>query len=77
VTEPTSTTSERFEERRVTYTVEIDGRVVVVENVPARVSVETGEQYFSPETVERLHSIVRGERKPVRTIQTPVYEFAA
>jgi YgiT-type zinc finger domain-containing protein len=69
--------SETMEERQVTYTAEVDGRLVVIEHVPARVCVETGEQFFSPKTVERIHAIVRGERKPVRTVQTPVYEFAA
>jgi YgiT-type zinc finger domain-containing protein len=68
---------ETMENRQITYTIEVDGRMVVIEHVPARVCVETGEQFFSPETVERIQAIVRGERKPVRTMQTPVYEFAA
>ena len=62
---------------RVTYTIEINGRVVVIENVPARVCAETGERLFAPDTVERIHQIVRGGQKPVRILQTPVYEFAA
>jgi YgiT-type zinc finger domain-containing protein len=66
-----------MEDRKVTYTVEVNGRIVVIEHVPARVCVETGEQFFSPDTVERIHANVRGDRKPVRTVQTPVYEFAA
>ena len=70
-------TSETMVEQRVTYTVEVEGRVVVIENVPARVCVETGEQFFSPQTVERIHAIVRGNQKPSRMINTPVYEFAA
>jgi YgiT-type zinc finger domain-containing protein len=45
-------------EQNVRYTLEVDGRLYVIENVPARVNVETGEQYFSPETVERLHDII-------------------
>jgi YgiT-type zinc finger domain-containing protein len=64
-------------ERRVTYTIELDGNVAVIENVPARVCVETGEQFFSPQTVERIHEIIRGNNSPKRTIATPVYEFAA
>ncbi len=68
---------ETLVDRSVTYTVSLDGRVVVIENVPARVCVETGERYFSPQTVERIHEIVRGDAKPVRTINTSVYEFAA
>jgi YgiT-type zinc finger domain-containing protein len=62
---------------RVTYTIELDGRVVVVENVPARVCVETGERFYSPQTVDRIHQIIHGKDKPSRTITTPVYEFAA
>ncbi len=67
---------ETMVEKQVTYTVEAEGRIVVIEHVPARVCVETGEQFFSPQTVERIHAIVRGGGKPARTVQTPVYEFA-
>jgi hypothetical protein len=63
-------------ERRVTYTLEMDGRLFVVEIVPARVNPETGEQLFSPQTVERLQEIIRGDERPVRVIETPVYQFA-
>jgi len=67
--------AENFVEKKVTYTLMKDGKVYIVENVPARVDVETGEQFFSPETVEHLHRIILGPDKPVRTIQTPVYVF--
>ena len=30
------------------------GKFYIVENVPARVNEETGEQFFFPDTVERL-----------------------
>ena len=66
-----------MKETEVTYTIETEGRLVVIEHVPARVCIETGEQFFSPQTVERIHAIVRGNRKPDRTILTPVYDFAA
>jgi YgiT-type zinc finger domain-containing protein len=66
-----------FVERQVTYTLEMDGRFYVIEHVPARVCVETGEQLFAPETVQRRKQIVRAELQPKRTIETPVYEFAA
>ena len=60
----------------VTYTVECDGKFCIVEHVPARVCKETGEQYFSPETVEHIQSLIKSRRKPARTIKTPVYEYA-
>jgi len=64
-------------DKSVTYTIEVNGRLFVIEHVPARVDVETGEQFFSPQTVERIHEIIRSQRKPARTIITPVYDFAA
>jgi YgiT-type zinc finger domain-containing protein len=68
---------EQLVERLVTYTIEMEGDLVVVEHVPARVNAETGERFFSPETVDRLQQIVWEQRTPSRTIQTPVFEFAA
>ena len=61
---------------KVTYTVEQEGKVYVVEHVPARVCRETGEQYFAPETVERIHELIKGDKKPDRVIETPVFEYA-
>jgi hypothetical protein len=59
----------------VTYSLELDGQWILVENVPARVNEETGEQFFSPETVERLQDMILGENKPLRFVETPVYQF--
>ncbi len=68
---------ENLVESRVTYMLELEDRFIIIENVPARVNIETGEKYFSPETVEKLQDIIWSEREPVRVIETPVYEFAA
>ncbi len=65
-----------FEERRVTYTLEMDGRFHLVENAPARVDLQTGEELFSPRTVERPHRMIREGEKPVRVIETPVFQFS-
>ena len=59
----------------VTYTLEIDGKFYIIEHVPARVCRETGEQFFSPETVERIQTLIKGGKKPARMIETPVYEY--
>ena len=64
-------------ECKVTYMLEMDGKFFIIENVPARVSEETGEQLFSPDTVERLQQIIREQQQPKRVIETSVYEFAA
>lgn len=63
-------------ETEVTYTFEHDGRFFLIEHVPARVCRETGEQFFSPDTVRHIQDIVKAHKEPKRVIETPVYEFA-
>ena len=67
--------TEKLVERRVTYTLELEDKLYVVENVPARVDEETGEQFFAPDTVERLQAIVLGQDTPSKVIETPVFEY--
>ena len=67
--------NEKLVYRRVTYTLYKDGRFYIVENVPARVNEETGEQFFEPETVDALREIILGGKKPLRMMQTPVFDF--
>jgi hypothetical protein len=67
---------EQWVERRVTYTLEHEGKFYIVHNVPARVNAETGEQFFAPATVERLHRVILRHQKPILIIETPVYDYA-
>jgi YgiT-type zinc finger domain-containing protein len=67
---------ETMVDTQVTYTLEHKGQFFIIEHVPARVCQETGEQFFSPKTVERLQALIKGDKKPARVIETPVYEFA-
>ena len=64
-------------ETKVTYSLEINGQFFLIENVPARVNQETGEQFFSPATVERIQKIISEQKKPSYFKQTPVYNFVA
>ena len=68
--------AESMKETKVTYTLEMDGKFYIVENVPARVCQETGEQFFAPETVEQLQQTIWQHETPTKMIETPVYEFA-
>ena len=62
--------SEAFEE------IFVQDRFVLIEHVPARVCVQPGERFFSPETVERLQRIIWEEHVPSRIIEPPVCGFA-
>ena len=68
---------EKLVERRVTYALELDGKFYIVENVPARVDEETGEQFFSPSTVESLQKMILEHTEPSKVVKTPVYKYPA
>ena len=68
---------ETFEEQTVTYVLEQQGKVLIIEDVPARVCRETGDRLFAPETVERFQQIVWEQRTPTHIVETPVFAFVA
>ena len=72
----TSYPKETFVPEKVTYTIDIEGKLLVIEHVPARVCLETGERLFSAETVERIQQLIFNKQKPTRVMEVPVFEFA-
>lgn len=63
-------------EKKVTYTLNLNDKIILIENVPARVNEETGEQFFSPKTVEQLQQTILGTQEPDRFVQIPVYDYS-
>jgi YgiT-type zinc finger domain-containing protein len=62
-------------ETEVTYTLEHEGQFILIEHVPARVCRETGEQLFSPDTVEHIQALINTGKKPDKVVETPVFEY--
>lgn len=62
--------------KKVTYTLNLNGQIIMIENVPARVNEETGEQLFSPSTVEQLQQTLLENNEPDHFIQVPVYNYS-
>ena len=61
------------------YTQAIDGHLAIVTDVPVQTCRQCGEQYFTPETVDKLQRLLAGEsggRRPPTMIEVPVYPFA-
>ena len=54
----------------------IEGRRVLVENIPAQVCERCGEATFSRETTEKIRQLVHGAGKPLRTVPLEVYALA-
>ena len=55
---------------------EIDGQLVLVENIPAAICARCGETTFSRETTERIRRMVHGESTPLRSVPLNVFVYA-
>ena len=56
--------------RLIVYTQWIEGKLVAVEHVPADVCKRCGEQYFDPDTVNRIQQVIYAG-KPVGSLEVP------
>ncbi len=72
----TSNWQETLVEKQVTYTLTLNGKLFLIDNVPARVNEETGEQFFSPSTVEQLQQTILDGKEPDHFVQVPVYNYS-
>jgi YgiT-type zinc finger domain-containing protein len=64
------------EERLIRYVQDFQGRVVIIENVPAEVCTQCGEQFIRPDVAEKLQKIVWGEVPHPKPVQVDSYDFA-
>ena len=68
--------STEYREQLVNEVFQIDGKPVLVENIPAQVCTRCGEEVFSRETTEKVRLLVHGKAKPVKSVQVDVFAFA-
>lgn len=60
----------------VSEVFEIDGRRVLVENIPVQICVQCGEMSFNRETAEKVRRMIHGEAEAVGVVELELYEFA-
>ena len=54
---------------------DIDGKLILIEKIPARVCPRCGEEVFSRQTTETVRRLVHGEAEPVRSVSLDVFSF--
>jgi len=65
----------RVEFQKVTFVYDYDNDYFFIEHVPAEVCVQCGEKTYSPQVTDVLIRLAKRERKPVKIIQVPVFEY--
>jgi YgiT-type zinc finger domain-containing protein len=68
--------SEQMRKELVNEVFLIDGRFILVENIPAKICAHCGEATFSRETTEKIRGMVHGEAEPVKSIQVDVFAYS-
>jgi HTH-type transcriptional regulator/antitoxin MqsA len=63
-------------EELVSKIFHIDGKPVLVENIPAQVCARCAEEIFSRETTEKVRLLVHSNAKPAKSVQMDVFAYA-
>ncbi|MFM9970127.1 MAG: YgiT-type zinc finger protein [Burkholderiales bacterium] len=63
-------------EKFISEVLDVDGRRVLVEHIPAQVCARCAEPSISRETTERIRQLVHGAGRPVKTVPLEVFELA-
>ena len=64
------------QKRIITYVQEYQEKLVAVKDVPAEVCPICGEQYFNPDTVDKIQNVIYSQKTKI-TLDIPLYEFEA
>ncbi|MGH7947078.1 MAG: YgiT-type zinc finger protein [Candidatus Acidiferrales bacterium] len=63
-----------YEERRVAHTLRYQGRLFVIDHVPAEVCTVCGDVLLKPDTIRHIEQLLRGAATPAGSV--PLYEYA-
>ncbi len=66
-----------FRREQVEEVFHIEGHLVMVEGIPARVCDRCGDAIFDRETTETIRRMVHGESRPMRYVNVDVFTFAS
>lgn len=63
------------EEQAITREIRWHGQLIVFENVPMGVCTQCGEKFLRPDVAKSMDAVIEAKRKPVRTLEVPVFEY--
>lgn len=66
----------KLEEKTITHPQAYQGKVYIMENIPAEVCSQCGEVLLRPDVLEKVQQLIWSGAEPRRTAQVPVYDLA-
>ncbi len=65
-----------LQKKTITHAQEYEGKIIILENVPAEVCRRCGEVLLRPEVLEKVQALVWSKAAPKRRQSVPVYDLA-
>jgi len=63
------------EEKLMPREIRRRNKLFIIENVPMGVCSQCGEKVIKPKVAKVIDQIIEEEKKPIKTIQVPVYKY--
>ena len=60
----------------ITHPQEYEGKIIILENLPAEVCLQCGEVFLRPDVLERVQALVWSQAIPKRMVSVPVFDMA-
>jgi YgiT-type zinc finger domain-containing protein len=61
----------------VTQIFLIEGKPVIIEDIPAKICVRCEEAIFDISTAEKIRLMIHGNARPKKSVMADIFEFAA
>jgi len=65
------------EARHITFTATLEGSLLTIEEVPALVCRQCGEEMLSADTMKPIEALLAAHPRPARVAEVPVYVLGA
>lgn len=68
--------STEITEEFVNEVFDINGTLIIVEHIPAKVCGVCGDITYSRKTTEKIRQLIHGDNIPTRSVELAIYEYA-
>lgn len=66
----------KLEKKTVTHPQSYQGKIYILENIPAEICSQCGEVLLQPEVLEKVQQLIWSGAAPRYTAKVPVYDLA-
>ena len=66
----------RLKKEKISFDFRLNGKLVVIDNLPVEVCLQCGEKVLSPAVSQKIDEVLASKKKPEKHINIPVYQIS-